>query len=399
MQISALEVRVCDLELIAALRSATVEHRRRPVVLVRVVPSEGPEGWGECAALAEPTYASEYANGAADVLARFVLPRLLAAGSLDADDPAADAMARLSAIRGHAMAKAAVEMALLDAHLRAEQRSLAEHLGVTRRSVPAGATISAGEPEAVLAAASAVAAAGYRRLKCKVAPGRDVASVRAVAEAYPRLVLSVDANGSYDLSDPAHRRRLEALDGLGLAAIEQPLAPGELAGHAELARVLDTPVLLDESVEDRADLEAAIARHALDGLALKPGRLGGIRAAVAARDAAVAAGLHLAIGGMFETGLARAAHLVVAALEGFDLPGDLGASDRYFVPDLTEAHELVDGELVVPTGPGLGRRPDPLQLSRLTRALAVGTAGASVGEALTWVPAPPSRRGPRRLEG
>ncbi len=395
---SGIELRLCRLELFHQVATSQSAHASRPVVLVRVLCADGPEGWGECAALAEPTYTAEFATGAAELLAHFLVPELLQSPVLDDEDPAREAMARLARVRGHPMAKAAIEMAVLDAHLRARGQSLAAHLGATRPSVPAGATVSVGVPGEVVAAAQLVEAAGYRRLKCKVAPGRDVDSVRAVAEAFPHLVLSVDAHGAYDLGDKAHRRRLEMLDGLGLMAIEQPLRPDDLAGHAELARLLETPVLLDESVEDPGDLEAAIGLRALDGLSVKPGRLGGIGAACAATKVAVAAGLHVAIGGMFETGLARAAHLAVAALEGFDLPGDLGASDRYFVPDLTMPHELVDGELVVPDSPGLGRRPDPERLAATTQALAFGTTGPGAGEALNWTPAHSSIRGLPRLE-
>lgn len=385
MRLFAVELRVCSFDLVHPLATSTTRHVERPVVLVRVLPQDGPEGWGECDALAEPTYTAEYAEGAATVLAEHLVPKLLAHEELDEDDPAADAVARLAPIRGHRMAKAAIEMAVLDAALRKSGRSLAEHLGAEHDSVPAGATVSIGDPDEVVAAVAQAVDAGYVRVKCKVAPGSDVEPLRAVRAAFPELAVVADANGAYCVEEREHRRTLQVLDELGLAAIEQPLAPADLPGHVELTAMLETPVLLDESVEDEADLAGAIALGALDGLVVKPGRLGGLRAARRAVARCRAAGLHLSLGGMLETGLARAAHLALAATAGFDLPGDLGASERYFVPDLTVPHVLHDGALAVPAGPGLGVRPDPVVLAKATRRVAFGTVGTTSGP-LSWTP-------------
>jgi O-succinylbenzoate synthase len=289
------------------------------------------------------------------VLAGHLIPRLLAVGAFDTLE---EAMAPLAPIRGHRMAKAGIEMALLDALLRTEGRSLSAFLGATASCIVAGANVSIGTPDAVLASVAEAYAAGYRRVKCKIAPGQDLDSLSAVREAFPDVGLSADANGAYDWNDDEHRSRLIKMDALGLMALEQPLDVDDLVGHRDLAAKLVTPVMLDESVTGLASAALAIELGACDAISVKPARLGGIAVAAELHSRCTAAGVELAIGGMLESGIGRAAALAVAAMPGFSLPGDLGASERYFDPDLTAPHELRDGALWVPVGPGLGVEVD-----------------------------------------
>jgi O-succinylbenzoate synthase len=350
----AVELRRLDLELVRSLSTSGGTHARRPVLIVRAETDVG-TGWGECEALEAPTYTEEYADGAEQVLVEFLVPLLLGAGR--SFGGAADALRALAPVRGNRMAKAALEMALLDAELRAVGESLARRLGATRRSVVAGATVGTGAPGTVVADVAEAVAAGFTSVKCKIAPGLDIAPLRAVRASFPDLGLSVDANGAYRFDVEEDRSALEALDALDLAAIEQPLAPEDLAGHAQLTARLRAPVLLDESIDSPASLEAALAMRACDGISVKAARLGGALTALTVHDRCVAAGVRLAAGGMLETGLGRAVSLAVAALPGFDLPGDLGPSERYFSPDVTAAHLIDDGALAVPDGPGIGVEP------------------------------------------
>lgn len=354
MRLRVVEISRLDLVLLHALRTSVGEHGRRPVLIARVI-SDDAEGFGECSALAEPTYTEEYADGAEAVLVDHLVPRILR-GARD-DLPVEARIGALDGVRGHPMAKAALEMALLDASLRAKGRSLASFLGATQHAVPAGANVSIGSPDEVIPAVKQTLDAGYRRIKCKIAPGSDIEVVRALRSTFPDIALSVDANGSYDYSNESHRRALRSLDEFGLLLIEQPLPPEDLLGHARLSAELETPVFLDESVTSLGMLRVAIALRACDGVSIKPARVGGIGVAKRMHDLCVEEGLHLTIGGMLETGIGRAAALAVAALPGFDLPGDLGGSERYFSPDLTAPHELRDGSLVVPSGPGIGVVP------------------------------------------
>jgi O-succinylbenzoate synthase len=354
MRIRAVELRRLELELVTPLATARGTHRRRPVVLVHVETDDG-RGDGECDALAERGYTDEDADGAEATLAADLIPLLMSYDGRDSEfGTVGEALARLDVVAGHPMAKAALEMALLDAELRVSGRSLAEAVGATRPAIPAGVTVGLGDVDSVVAAARAAVASGYRRVKLKIAPGRDTDPLTAVRRELPAVALVADANGSYDISDAEHRAALRAIDVLGLAALEQPLAATDLSGSARLVAELATPIILDESIGSTEALEAALAARACSGVSVKPARLGGILAAVRVHDRCRAAGVHLSIGGMLEGGLARAATIALGALDGFDLPGDLGGSDRYFRPDVTAAHELVDGELPVPRGPGLG---------------------------------------------
>jgi o-succinylbenzoate synthase len=363
MRVSTVELLRLELDLRYSLRTSAGEHAHRPLTLIRIRTAEGATGIGECSALAEPTYTEEYADGAEAVLRDHLIPRLLADGG---PGSAAQGLRRLDAVRGHAMAKAAIEMALLDAELTQTGQSLASSLGALNSSIPAGANVSLGSPSAVVAQVRAVVENGYRRVKIKIAPGDDVEVVRAVRAEFPDIALSVDANGAYDLERATHRVALLALDELGLTCLEQPLAPGDLVSSAELCAMLTTPVILDESIVRQSDFETAVALRALDGVSIKPARLGGLLAGKAMHDRAHELGLSCSIGGMLESGIGRAAAIALGALAGFDLPGDLGGSARYFEPDLTSPHVIVDGNLLVPDGPGLGVAVDEETIARFT---------------------------------
>jgi o-succinylbenzoate synthase len=335
-----------------------VEHER-DVVLVEVITSEAC-GWGECVALAEPSYSCEYADGALDVLRRFLVPRVLDNAAVAAKDLAAV----MAPVKGHHMAKAAIEMALLDAELRARSISLAEFLGSTATHVESGLAVGImGDLDALCDAVDAAVAQGYRRVKLKIEPEWDVEPVRAVRDRHPHLPLQVDANGSYTLADVG---TLAALDPFELLLIEQPLAEDDLLGHAALSREITTPVCLDETITSANVAALALELGACSIVNLKPGRVGGLFEAVRIHDLCRARDVPLWCGGMFETGLGRAANLALASLPGFSLPSDLAASDHYYEPDLTKPFVLDRGRLAVPNTPGIGRVPDADVLSRRT---------------------------------
>lgn len=348
MRITRAELRRVRLPFRRPVRTALGEEAFREVLLVRLT-TEQSEGWGECAALRAPLYTPEYIDAAAHVLRHHLVPRV---ASLP--DVAADAVAvALAPVRGHHMAKAALEMAVLDAELRAGGVCLADRLGATRPSVEAGVALGiAGSVPELLDAVAAAVDEGYRRVKLKIAPGWDVAPVRAVRERFgDGLVLQVDANGAYRRADAHH---LAGLDPFALAMIEQPLDPDDLVGAAELARRLRTPVCLDEAVTSAGAAAAALALGAAGVVNVKPGRVGGYLEARRVHDVCRAAGVPVWCGGMFETGLARAANLALAALPGFELPGDLSPPSRYLAADIAAPLVADGGVLAVPRAPGVG---------------------------------------------
>jgi O-succinylbenzoate synthase len=265
------------------------------------------------------------------------------------------------------MAKAAVELAVLDAELRAVGRSFADEIGAVKDAVPSGVSVGIMNsiPE-LLTAVEGYHDQGYVRIKLKIEPGWDVAPVRAVREKFGDIPLQVDANTAYTLGDARHLARLDPFD---LLLIEQPLPEDDVRGHAELSRLISTPVCLDESIVSARAAADAIAIGACSIVNIKAGRVGGYLEARRVHDVCAANGIAVWCGGMLETGIGRAANVALAALPGFTLPGDTSASDRYYRQDLTAPFVLEDGHVRVPTGPGLGVEVDKDVLAELTTSV------------------------------
>lgn len=362
MKLTDVELRRISMPLVAPFRTSFGTQTTREILLVHVL-TEDAEGWGECVAMSSPLYSSEYIDAAADVLRRFLVPALFAAGPLDAHE----VTGVLAPYRGHLMAKAALETAVLDAELRAEGRSFARELGAVHDRVPCG--VSVGIMDSIPQLLQTVAdfcEAGYLRIKLKIEPGWDLEPVRAVREEFgDELPLQVDANTAYSRADAQHLARL---DQFGMLLIEQPFDEHDLLGHRDLARQLTTPVCLDESITSARDAAAAIRLDACQVVNIKPGRVGGYLEARRIHDVCGAHGVPVWCGGMLETGLGRAANLALAALPGFGLPGDTSASGRYYATDITEPFVLDRGHLEVPTGAGLGVTPVPDRLGEVTTA-------------------------------
>ncbi len=358
--ISGVELRRIAMPLVAPFRTSFGIETSRDVLIVRVVASDGTEGWAECAAMSEPRYCSEYVDGAQDVLRRFLIPALPKDGM-----DAATVGRVLEPFTGHHMAKSALETAVLDAQLRMRGESFGSYLGAARDRVPCGVSVGIMDsiPE-LLDAVDGYVSEGYVRIKLKIEPGWDVEPVRAVRERFgDDLLLQVDANAAYTLVDA---QQLANLDDFRLLLIEQPLANDDMVQHAQLAKLLRTPICLDESIESAADAAAAISLGACSIINVKPARVGGYLEARRIHDIARAHGIPVWCGGMLETGIGRAANVALAALPGFTLPGDTSGSHRYFAQDITEPFVLSDGHLDVPTGPGLGIEPLPDLLKEVT---------------------------------
>lgn len=362
MKLQDVELRRIAMPLVSPFRTSFGTQTARDILLVRVTTDLG-QGWGECAALADPRYSAEYVDGAADVMRRFLVPALAAAGEIDAWSVGRV----LAPFTGHQMAKAALETAVLDAQLRARGESFGSFLGAAVEKVPCGVSVGImGSVPELLDAVDGYVDQGYRRIKLKIEPGWDVEPVRAVRERHPDVPLQVDANAAYTLADARHLARLDPFE---LLLIEQPLPEDDVLGHADLAKVITTPVCLDESITSARGAAAAIRLGACAVVNVKPARVGGYLEARRIHDVAVANGVPVWCGGMLETGLGRAANVALAALPGFTLAGDTSASDRYYASDVTAPFVLDDGYLAVPTGPGLGVEPDPGRLSEVTTAV------------------------------
>ena len=359
MKLHSVELRRIRLSLVAPFETSFGVQTERDVLLLKAITAEG-FGWGECVAGEEPTYSSEYVDGAQHVLIHHLLPRLFAQAQIEAEDVGS----LLRSVHGHHMAKAAIEMALLDAQLRARGESFAKYFGATRAAVDCGVSVGihASIPE-LLATVGEYLDQGYRRIKLKIKPGWDVEPVRAVRERFGDVPLQVDANTAYSLSQASQLAQLDPFD---LLLIEQPLPEEQVLAHAELAKLVRTPICLDESITSAQAAADAIELGACRIINIKPGRVGGYLEGRRIHDLCASRGVPVWMGGMLETGIGRAGNVAMAAMPDFTLSGDTSASDRYYHRDITQPFVLHDGRLDVPVGPGLGVDVDQDFLDSIT---------------------------------
>jgi O-succinylbenzoate synthase len=347
-------------------------HSVRPLLFVRLVAEEG-EGWGECAALAGGTTVDPSLDAVEQAAVERGVPRLCEASrSRGGRLPLAAEVAQIfGSTPADRMLAAAFEMAVTDAELRAEGRSLADALGIEVgfEAMPVGAVV--GIPRrhdlsALRAEVDAAVQAGAARVRLKIEPGWELEPVRAVRADHPDLVLQVDANGSFrtGVEDVA---LLSHLADFGVLCIEQPLPPADLVAHAQLARLLPVPICLDESLSTPRRVRDALRNGACAMACLKPGRLGGLRATRAAHAACLDAGVPAFVGGFFEAGLGRASNLALAARLGQDATGlvsDLGDPADYLSVDPCGYPPVAGGWVRVSEQPGVGNSPDEAILAR-----------------------------------
>ena len=358
--LDAIDFRVLHIPLVSPFTTSFGTETVREVIVVRVETADG-VGWGEVVTQAAPLYSSEYTRGAWDVLTRYLAPTLLERRTLAPEQVGGI----LAPFVGHRMAKAGLELAVVDAALRAEGRSFGDYLGATRDRVPSGVSVGIQrDPAALVDAVAGYLHEGYVRIKIKIKPGRDIADTAAVRDAFGGIPLQVDANSAFTLADAD---LLAELDRFELLLIEQPLQEDDIVDHATLAARLRTPLCLDESIVSAKAAADALALRSASIINVKAGRVGGYLEALAVHDLCQDRGVPVWCGGMLETGIGRAANAALAALPGFTLPGDVSAASRFYPRDIvTEPAVLEEGHVRVPTGPGLGVEIDTEALDAFT---------------------------------
>jgi o-succinylbenzoate synthase len=351
--IDRLQLRLLRLPLVAFFETSFGRIYDRSFVLVSVR-GEGAEGLGECVAEIDPYYSAETTVTAWHVIRDFLAPLVLGR----AFEHPRDVFGALGRVRGHNMAKAAVEMAVWDLAARQQDVPLSRLLGGARTEIPSGVSIGIQDSiDQLLDKIATELAAGYQRIKIKVKPGWDVDVAAAVRARFGAVPLMVDANAAYTVADAPH---LAAFDRFGLMMIEQPLDYDDIRDHATLQRALQTPICLDESIHSVRAAEDALAIGACRVINIKPGRVGGHAESIRLHDVCAAHGVPVWHGGMLESGIGRAHNIHLASLPNFSLPGDIAASRRYFAPDLIEPGIEVSaaGTVAVPTAPGIGVHVD-----------------------------------------
>jgi O-succinylbenzoate synthase len=322
-------------------------------------------GWGEVVAAEDPLYSYETVGTASHIIRGFLAPAMLSRPIESLDDLAR----RFAPFKGHPMAKAGLELALLDLLAQRAGRSLSAMIGGTRPRVPVGVSLGI-QPTlgALLDRVDRYLALGYQRIKLKIKPGWDVGVVAEVRRRHPGILLSVDANSCYSLGDLEHLKRL---DEFGLIMIEQPLDHDDLLDHASIQAALDTPICLDESITSAQRAAHALRLGSCRIINIKIGRVGGYSQALAIHELCRRQNVPVWCGGMLESGIGRAHNLALASLPGFTLPGDISASARYFARDVIvpEVEVAADGTAAVPAGAGLGFHVDMEFVDRSTESV------------------------------
>jgi len=361
MIISRVSLYHLRMPLVSPFETSFGRSEARDCVLVEAN-AAGLIGFGECPADRDPGYSYETCDTAWHILQDFLIPAVLNQ-SLES---ASDVQERMSMVRGHPMAKAGLEMAFWDLLGKSQGRSLGDMLGSLRQRVEVGVSVGIQpSPQALVEVVEGYVSQGYRRIKIKIKPGRDVQEAAAVRSRFAEMRLQVDANSAYSLESAS---ALKALDDLSLLLIEQPLAEDDLWDHSRLQAQFATPICLDESILSERHARQALEMGACRVINIKMGRVGGLSQAIAIHNLCYARNVPVWCGGMLETGVGRAANLALAGLPGFTLPGDISATERYYKEDITQEQFTLnpDSTITVPGGPGLGVTVDREKLARYT---------------------------------
>jgi O-succinylbenzoate synthase len=362
MKITRVELREIRLRLVHFFETSFGRTTERRIILARLLDQDGAEGWGECTAGEGPFYSEEWTETAWPTLKHFLAPMLVGKEF----ESASDVRALMRRVRGHRMAKAALETACWDLEARRADVPLWKHLGGVREEIACGVSIGIQDSvEILLEKIERELAAGYRRIKIKIKPGWDLKVLEIVRGRFPAIQLMADANSAYTLADAQLFRRM---DDFNLMMIEQPLAHDDIMEHARLQAQIRTPLCLDESIRSVWDARHAFELKACRIVNLKLGRVGGHAEALEVESEARLNQIPVWCGGMLESGVGRAHNIAMSTLAGFTLPGDVSASERYWEEDIIVPPVTVTprGTIVAPESPGLGFEINHARIDALT---------------------------------
>lgn len=360
MRIERIELFHLKIDLLRPFETSSSRKTYREHVLVKAY-ADGLVGWGESPSPSDPYYCPETTETCWHLLKDFLAPSVLRQEWQGIEE----LVARYARVKGNHFARSGLEMACWDLLARAQGKPLHALLGGTRTEIHSGVSLGIeADLERLLGLVEQYVGEGYRRVKLKIAPGRDVRTIARVREHYPELPLMADANSAYRLEDLP---TLKELDRFGLMMIEQPLAHDDIVDHARLQRELRTPICLDESILSAEDARKALELGSARIINIKVSRLGGLLEARRVHDLCYRLGVPVWCGGMHEYGVGRAANVALSSLPGFVLPGDVSGSDKYYARDIVEPPILARaGTIPVPTGPGLGVEVDEALVRRYT---------------------------------
>jgi O-succinylbenzoate synthase len=267
-------------------------------------------------------------------------------------------------VKGHNMAKAAMEMLLWDYHCKKRGEPLHKALGETKGHAEVGISIGMDEPSRMVERVGDALKRGYKRVKVKIEKGRELEILEAIRSVYPDIPLSADANTDYRISD---LELLKKLDRFNLVYLEQPLQHDDIIDHAKLGKEMSTPICLDESITSVEKARQAFEIGAADVVNIKPGRVGGLTESLKIAEISRSNGGHVWIGGMLETGIGRSFNVALASHKLIDYPGDTSPNDKYFHKDIVRnVFTMADGIIRPNPGAGIGVEIDHEYLNQVT---------------------------------
>jgi o-succinylbenzoate synthase len=349
MKVERVDLIVVRMSLVSPFETSNTRHSELEKLILKVYTPDG-TAYSECVAGSLPLYSPETIGTSKDILRNNILP-LLKGKDIRGPD---EYLKVVAPIKGHPMAKAAMENALWILQAIKDGESLAMKIGGEKKSIASGVSIGIQEhTEELIEMIDSYLDKGYQRIKIKIKPENDIRVLEEVRKHFPHISLMVDANNAYSLLDIAI---LKVMDNYDLLMIEQPLAYDDLVDHATLGTQVKTPICLDESIASPSSARSAIALNACQIINIKQGRVGGLLEAKKVYDIAVRFNKGIWCGGMLETGIGRAVNLAFASLQDFNYPSDISASARYWERDIIDTEFMLntDGTIDVPTGPGLG---------------------------------------------
>ncbi|HTE88216.1 MAG TPA: o-succinylbenzoate synthase [Terriglobales bacterium] len=361
MKLEAITLREIQMPLVHFFETSFGRIYSRRILLL-TAHCDGIDGWGECVAGEDPFYSSEWIETAWPVIQHYLAPAAVGRPL----ESARESVQWMAKVRGHQMAKAAIENALWDAEAQQKQQPLWKLLGGSRREIQCGVSIGIQDSvEQLLEKIETELTAGYRRIKVKVKPGWDVNVMERIRSRWSEIMLSCDANSAYTLDEVEHLRKF---DQFNLLMIEQPLWNDDIYYHARLQRELRTAICLDESIRHVRDAANAIETGACRIINVKVGRVGGFTEAKKIHDLCQANKIPVWCGGMLESGIGRAHNVALSTLENFRLPGDVSASKRYWKEDIVEPEIEVSaqGTIAISDAPGRGYRVREDLIEKLT---------------------------------
>lgn len=361
MRLRKMTLREIRMKLVTPFETSMERTESRRIVLVEA-DVDGIVGWGECVAGETPAYSPETTETAWHILRDFLWPRLRGKDF----DAASEVWPAFAPVRGHNMAKSALEAAIWDAEAKQRSIPLWQYIGGVREEIASGVSIGVkASLEELVSAVKVELQAGYQRIKIKIKPGKDIEPVRRLRREYPHTKLMVDANSAYC---PEDLPLLKSLEEFYLMMIEQPLGWDDLYGHVEVQKQLETPVCLDECIHTEEQARAAITLGACRIINIKLGRVGGHTPARRIHDLCQQSGIPVWCGGMLESGIGRAHNIAISTLPNFILPGDVSASRRYWEEDIIDPEVEVtrNGTIRAPSGPGIGFAPRLARIESLT---------------------------------